>query len=206
MELDVNGQPPIEFGWHRNLIKSLESLLGICRGLIADNELNEREITFLDVWLKENEEVVKAWPGEVIARRVRVVLADGVVTQEEANDLKETLSQITGEFLKNGLPSGVSTSLPIEEVHSILFDQSNFCFTGKFIYGSRGRCEMATAALGGTCVPSVNKKLNFLVIGGLASRDWKHSSFGTKIQRAAELKDAGHSLRIISEENWAQFV
>lgn len=78
MELDINGQPPIQFGWHRNLIKSLESLLGIYRGLIADNELNESEIAFLDAWLKENGEVVEVWTGDVIARRVRDVLADGV--------------------------------------------------------------------------------------------------------------------------------
>lgn len=65
---------------------------------------------------------------------------------------------------------------------------------------------MATAALCGICVPSVNENLQFLVIGGLASRDWKHSSFGMKIQKAAELRGAGHLLRTISGESWAQFV
>jgi NAD-dependent DNA ligase len=206
MEVDAHGQPGLAINWHRNLIKSVESLLGICRGLIADNQLNTAEIGFLDTWLRENQEVARAWPGDVIARRIAHILSDGVVTDEEARDLKETLSQITGGFLDHGAPSGTATIFPTESVHSILFDNTIFCFTGKFIYGSRARCQMATEALGGMCIPDVTQKLHFLVIGALASRDWINTSFGRKIEKAVQLRNAGHSVRIISEETWTQFV
>src|SRR5690606_15242482 len=97
--------------------------------------LNESEIAFLDAWLRENSTVLDEWPGNVIARRVAEVLADGRVTAEEAEDLKETLIQISGGGLAHGAASGMSTQLPITYTHSILFEQSTFCFTGRFLYG-----------------------------------------------------------------------
>ena len=44
MKYDAHGQPPVAIHWHNNLLKSAESLLGLCRGLIADNQLYEAEI------------------------------------------------------------------------------------------------------------------------------------------------------------------
>lgn len=120
--IDPAGQPARAINWHRNLVKSTESLPGLCRGLIADNQLNEHEVVFLDTWLKENDEITRSWPGDVIARRVREILADGIVTADEAEDLKETLAQITGTDLDQGLVAGMSTCFPVEAVHSILFD------------------------------------------------------------------------------------
>ena len=62
----------------RLLKRSCESLIGICGGLIADGELNDREIIFLSTWLSENESMSQTWPGEVVFARVREVLADGI--------------------------------------------------------------------------------------------------------------------------------
>ncbi|MEN6586595.1 MAG: BRCT domain-containing protein, partial [Sulfuricella sp.] len=138
--------------------------------------------------------------------RVAQILADGVVTVEEAEDLKETLSQITGGFLEHGAVSGTATTFPAESVHSIQFGGATFCFTGKFIYGSRARCQQATEALGGMCIPDVNQKLHYLVVGALASRDWVNTSFGRKIEKAVQLREAGFPVRIILEENWTLFV
>ncbi|MCK9506427.1 MAG: BRCT domain-containing protein [Porticoccaceae bacterium] len=206
MELDKDGQPAGAVNRLRNLTKATQTLLGICQGLIADNILSPEEIIFLDTWLAENREVAKVWPGDVIARRIRGILADGVITLDEAEDLKVTLSQITGGFLEHGAVSGTATSLPVENVHSILFEQSVFCLTGKFIYGSRSFCQQATEALGGQCVSDVTHGVHYLVVGGLASRDWAHTSYGRKIEKAVMFREKGQPIRIISEENWAQFV
>ena len=206
MDLDNEGQPPKGINWQRNLTKSMHALLGICQGLIADNVLNEGEIHYLDAWLADNADVTKSWPGDVISRRVREVLADGIITPDEADDLKVTLSQITGGYLEHGAVSGTSTSLPVEYVGSILFDRSVFCLSGKFVYGTRDFCQLATESLGGRCAGDVNKEVQYLVVGALASRDWAHTSYGRKIEKAVKLREQGHSIQIVSEENWAQFV
>ena len=188
----------------RLLKRSCESLLGIAAGLVADGELNAREIQFLSTWLSENQELAATWPGEVILKRIRSVLSDGVVTAEEAEYLKTTLTDlIGGSFSDDGAISSESTSLPIDVNAAVVIPSASFCFTGKFLYGTRAACERAIEQRGGT-VATVSKKLNYLVIGELSSRDWKFSSFGTKILSAIEIKQAGANISIVSEEQWSQ--
>ncbi len=46
--LDEHGQPTNKgLNWHRNFVKSVQSLLGLCKGLLADNVMNEQEIIFV---------------------------------------------------------------------------------------------------------------------------------------------------------------
>lgn len=206
--LDRDGQPPPSFNYQRNLTKCMQALLGICQGMIADNQLNEKEIYFLSGWLAENDIVTREWPGSVIAKRIKDILEDGVVTQAEADDLKETLSRITGGFLEHGAPSGTSTSIP--EAHTgsdeIVFADKVFCLTGKFLYGQRTVCQGATVALGAQCSKDVTLSVDYLVIGALASRDWANTSYGRKIEKAMKQRKNGHHIQVIEEEVWSRFV
>ena len=207
-QLDDDGQPIVRaFNWHRNLEKSLESLLGLCHGIMADNRLNTEEILFLDTWLKENEEIAGAWPGDIIAQRVREILADGVVTEEESEDLKDTLAKMLGGTLQeSGSAGGMATRLPIDEVDQMAFDDRLFCLTGKFIYGPRRKCETAILDHGGKIAGNVVKNLDFLIIGTLASRDWAYTSHGRKIEKAVSYRDEGARILIVAEESWAKFL
>lgn len=188
----------------RLLKRSCESLLGIAAGLIADGEINEREVQFLSTWLSENPEISQSWPGEVIYKRVREVLSDGQITFEEAEYLKQTLVDLVGgSFCDEGAIASEATTLPIESAVSVVIPQSSFCFTGKFVFGTRDACERAVEARGGS-VSSINKKLKYLVIGELSSREWKYSSFGTKIEAAMRLKQEGVSLYVVGEDQWVK--
>jgi len=205
---DDDGQPIIKaFNWHRNLKKSIESLIGICHGLVADSRLTESEIVFLDTWLKENQEITRTWPGDVLAARVREILADGVVTDEEANDLKTTLASIVGGAPEDiGAVDGMATRLPVDNLDKLDFSGTLFCFTGKFIYGSRHKCEADAIDRGGQVADTVTRNLDYLVIGTLASRDWAHTSHGRKIEHAVTLRKKGGSPLILAEETWVKFL
>jgi len=191
----------------RLLKRSCESLLGICSGLLADGHLSDEEIRFLDTWLADNGDIAYSWPGEVIVKRIRDVLADGVVTEDERDYLKSTLSDLIGGTLEeSGATSGVSTRLPIDEVEEILIEGNSFCFTGSFLYGTRNACHKAIEERGGTASGSVKVSLNYLVIGTLASREWAHTSHGRKIEKAIDYKNKGRQISIISEEQWVTFL
>lgn len=206
--LDDDGQPITRaFNWHRNLKKSLESLLGLCQGMLADNRLNAEEILFLDAWLKDNEEIARAWPGDVIAQRVRTILADGAVTEEEAEDLKDTLARMLGGTLQeSGSACGMATRLPVDDVDRIVFDDRVFCLTGKFIYGPRRKCEEAILDHGGKISCGVVKNMDYLIVGTLASRDWAYTSHGRKIEKAVSYRDDGAKILIVAEERWTKFL
>ena len=187
----------------RLLKRSCESLLGICSGMLADGYLANEEIHFLDAWLADNDDIANSWPGEVIFKRVRDVLADGVITEDEREYLKSTLSDLIGGSIEEtGATSGTATRLPLDDVSDIQIEDCSFCFTGSFLYGTRNLCHKAVEERGGTASGSVNVSLNYLVIGSFASREWVHTSHGRKIEKAMDYKSKGRQILIISEEQW----
>ena len=71
-----------------HLKQSLSELLGLARGLLADQELSDSEISFLDDWLNQRSAMTSSFPGNVIHARIKEVLEDGVVTEEERSAME----------------------------------------------------------------------------------------------------------------------
>src|SRR5690606_39920010 len=53
---------------------------------------------------------------------------------------------------------------------------------------------------------SISKKIHYLVVGSIGNDQWLHSTYGTKIKKAVELREAGAPLSIVSEEHWQKAV
>lgn len=51
---------------------------------------------------------------------------------------------------------------------------------------------------------SVSKKVHFLVVSSIGNDQWLHSSYGTKIKKAVELRNSGVPIAIISETHWQE--
>lgn len=183
----------------RNEMKqTCAALVGIVQGVLADGELHDREISFLDDWLSKAEAVSLLWPGTVIHAQVKHILQDGFVTPEERLHLITTLSALIGGALDQMAEAPKVTTLAFDDDIEIEHQERLFCFTGDFAFGPRSICEKAVIVRGGN-VANVTKKLHYLVIGGLGSAEWKHGSFGTKIEKAMELKQKGFDLKIVPE-------
>lgn len=189
-------------GYANDMKRSLSALVGIAQGLLCDGQLNNDEICFLDAWLKENDAIANAWPGDVVHTRVRSALADGVVTQGEREHLIDTLTQLIGGSLDELVASTHVTGLALDTVDRVDFADAWFCLTGDFVYAPREKCVMAIEQRGGI-VGGVTKKLRYLVVGGLGSPEWKHGSFGTKIEKAMQYKRDGLPILIVHEDIWA---
>ena len=86
------------------------------------------------------------------------------------------------------------------------FRQRNFCVTGDFAYGPRDRVIQTIEERGGRIVGAPSGKTDFLIVGVTASAAWKHSTHGTKILRAIELREAGKPIAIIGEEHWTAYL
>lgn len=188
----------------RLLRRSCESLIGIASGLVADGELNDMEIRFLATWLAEHPELASTWPGEIVYKRVKEVLFDGVVTPVERDYLCKTLGELAGgAFSESGAAASAPSDLPLDQSVAVSIREASFCFTGEFAFGTRAACERAVHQREGR-VSSVGKKLDYLVIGQMASRAWRYSAFGSKIEAAMKLKQEGIPLAIVSEQQWVR--
>ena len=187
----------------RLLKRSCQELIGIAEGMLVDDQLCDKEIIFLKNWLEKNGEIAYTWPGEVVYKRICDVLEDGHIDEAERSFLTKTLEELAGGgFHDTGALSSDPTSLPLEQVHTLVFAGSSFCFTGTFLYGTREACHRATEKAGGVSAPRITKKLDYLVVGTMTTRSWAHTSFGRKIEKAVQLKQDGCPLSIIDEKDW----
>lgn len=183
--------------------RGLGALLGIATGMLCDKQLADAEVRFLRDWLEGNSAISTAWPGDVIHARVKDVLADGVVTEEERTHLVRSLEQLIGGTIEELAATTHVTQLLPYETPDVSFPGSSFCLTGDFVLAPRKVCEEMIARHGGVVKSSVSKKIQFLLVGGLGSGEWKHGSFGTKIEKAMELKRDGALIAIVHEDHWA---
>lgn len=206
MATDTNIRPVSAMRAHDNLVKNIEHLLGMCRGLVADNKLNSDEIIFLDAWLKDTPDLYDTWPGSTIAKRLKRILIDDEITADEAQDLKQCLLDIIGRELDDGAVSGGATAFPVDDIAEMDANGKRFCCTGKFLFGSRNACIRAIKERGGTHTTGVSGKTDYLIIGALSSRDWKMTSYGRKIEDAINMKARGHAIAIVAEPKWAELL
>lgn len=191
------------YGRERISSRQVDELTGLARGLCADGVLNQLEVEFLQKWLAANAEVTG---NPIIANlysRIVEVLSDGVVDAAECEDLLHTLNSFSGNDFELG-EALKSTSLPLcDPAPDLFFPGHVYCFTGTFSYGRRPVCEQAIIDRGGSC-GSLSRKTDVLVVGIYATESWKHSSFGHKVMKAAEMRDAGLPIAIVSEAHWVQ--
>jgi len=185
-------------------VRACAELAGIAEGLIVDAHLSDKEISFLNRWLETNDAATCEWPGDVIHARVHEVLADGVVTEAERIYLVNTLKLLVGGQLERIAALPKVNQLALDEVERVPIVGSLFCLTGEFVYAPRERCEQAIVSRGGRVHRSVTKNINYLVVGGLGSDEWKHGNYGTKILKAMEYKRQGAPILVIHEDTWAR--
>lgn len=77
-----------------NTKKALDSLLGLANGLVADQCLSEKEILFLDMWLR-NQDYLKDDPDVVdLLESTTDILSDGVIDADEKLDLTEQIKTV----------------------------------------------------------------------------------------------------------------
>jgi len=74
--------------------KTMPELLGVCRGILADDKITTAEVMFLNSWLQDAG-FISEWPASEIAHLMEKVLEDHVVTKDEKAELKKLLQRIT---------------------------------------------------------------------------------------------------------------
>ena len=109
--------------------RSLDELLGLAKGMAADGVINQLEAEFLHKWLVKNNDLNSTWPVNVINERVRHMLCDGVLDQEEQQELFGLICSFTGQIPVEQELENMSSSLPLDDPPpSLTFNGSVYCF------------------------------------------------------------------------------
>jgi len=75
----------------------IDELIGVCRGVIADGIVDEREAIFIGQWIENHRDIADRWPVNILYARLTEMLKDGVLNRAEQEELLATLREITGE-------------------------------------------------------------------------------------------------------------
>jgi NAD-dependent DNA ligase len=94
--------------------KSVNSLLGIVEGVAIDGSINDSEISFLNLWLKEHADVRDKHPYTELIPVVQEAIADGILSRDEHDDIVWLCERLRStEFFDK-------TTADLQRLHAIL--------------------------------------------------------------------------------------
>lgn len=198
----VDGLSP-RLNQKRRGTRASDELIGLCRGMLADGSVNLAEARFLLDWITRNQDVHDDPVAAALYQRVEEALVDGVLDSQEEADLLAALHGYVGGEAQHPAIASESTWLPLDDpAPPITFAGNIFVVTGTFLFGARRLVVEEIEKRGGSVADTVRANKTVLIVGGTASRDWLHSSYGRKIMAAVDYREKGHQVTIVSEAHW----
>ncbi len=186
--------------------KACEQLKQMISRLMVDSHLGDEEINILNGWLVEHPEVGAIWPITEINEKLNQILSDGIVSEIERDGLEAMLNAVSHQSFQTVVEAARNKALNFDEPETLTFEGSVFCLTGNFVRGGKESCELEIVKRGGKISNAVSKKLDYLIVGGLGSPQYKHGNFGTKVEKAIELRAANEKVQVIHEITWSHFL
>lgn len=199
---DSGGPARYHASCRRIATRNMDELIGMCRMVLADGAVDDSEANFLLEWIQSNYLAINVWPGNLLYERIVSAMVDGTIDPDEERELLEILHKVAaGPPTQDG--PRVSGAVPFDDPAPLIkFDGRSFVMTGQFVYGPRRTVEQIITERGGAVAASCSGKTNYLVVGTFGSEEWLHSTHGTKIIKAVELKQAGKPIAIVTERHW----
>lgn len=167
----------------------LQLLEGIVEGISCDDIINEEEILSLQKWLAGHDYLKGVYPFDKIYCMVEKVLADGILSEEEKEELAYTFKDLY-----------CSRSLSVGKSKTIELNGKVFCLSGEFTCASKSEVSRKLLEKGAIEKSGVSSKVDYLFVGGSGSAAWKFGKIGGKIAKAMELQEKGSKIQIIGED------
>lgn len=191
--------------YYNAVTTDLQTLQGICHGILSDGEINEKEVLDLENWLEKNTHLSTYYPYDEIRSLILSIVADGKIDEEEKLILKAYLNQFVkienkkiSEQIENEISdiniSGHCTSEP-----DIQIDGKTFCVTGVLKSGHRSEIQKIISDLGGIPTNSVTKKTDYLIVGDNGNPAWAFACYGRKVEKALDMRKNGHTICLVHE-------
>lgn len=181
----------------------MNEFLGFCAGILSDGEVLEAEARAImrrfaaDTALSQHPHLVN------LQSTLGTALADNILDGRESEDIKDWITRLVGDgYADTGLASiGNTTQLPdmLSDYREIVFSKRLFAVTGALRIGPRRALADLIRARDGIFAERITLETHYLVVAPAASRDWRATHFGTKIETAQRYIAQGAELRFVPE-------
>ncbi|RAZ81748.1 DUF4011 domain-containing protein [Cereibacter johrii] len=187
---------------------SMNTFLGFCAGIVCDGRITTEEARKIRNRMHADPTLAAAPIFKDLRWAVDGALADDVLDGREEEELREWLAAlVTDGHADTGVANigGVTAPTdPIVDPGSLAFTGKSYVLTGKMSIGPRSFIGEELARRGAVLDPRVTERTDFVVVSTTASRHWKTTHFGTKIEAAREKITAGHPMRFVTEHALAK--
>jgi NAD-dependent DNA ligase len=198
--------------YYNAVTTDLQTLQGLCHGILSDGIINDKEIYDLQKWLEENGHLNTYYPYDEIRSLVLSIVSDHKIDEEEKLVLKAYFNQFVkledtaiAKQLENetiGVNiAGLCTSEP-----NVTFPGKTFCITGILKRGNRETLQNDITKLGGIPTDSVTRKTDYLIVGDNGNPAWAFSCYGRKVEKALSMRKEGHTIMLIHEFDFADII
>jgi NAD-dependent DNA ligase len=187
--------------------RAADALVGLAAGLTADGVVTTDEAVFLKQWLEANLVYLDDPVINLLYSRLMRMLQDNFLDPDESLELLSLLRSFAGLPMERNQKAELGFVAPNDlpfntPAPDLIWDNKVFVLTGIMAYGPRKDCQALIEERGGLIGGGVSKKAHYLVVGSVGNEQWLHSSYGTKIMKAVELREAGVPIAIVAETHW----
>ena len=174
----------------------INEFIGLAKGLLVNGSITDEAIKMLKNWIKANEYAAETYPLDIVKKTLSIIKAKDI-QQQDRDKVFELLTKIVGG---EQLVVNQSSKLPLDDPQpEIEIKDHTFCFTGTFSFAPRDVIKKKVIDLGGKVIDRITTKLDYLVVGDLASDGWAHSSYGRKIEEAVRFRKTYKEPSILAE-------
>ena len=196
--------------YYDSITSSIQFLMGLVHGIMADAELSDSEIYALRKWIDSNSYLASTYPFDEINSLLVSIMSDKKIEQHEREMLMAFFSTIIEfndslnlhetdfeELRKTYSISGICAICP-----DIIFEGKSFIFTGESYRASRPKMAEAVLRHGGKVTTKVSGQTDYLIVGSEGNPCWKFSCYGKKISDAIAFRSNGAKVQIVHENDF----
>lgn len=191
--------------YYNGLTADLQTLQGVCHGILADGVIEDEEINRLHDWLNDNEHLSTYWPYDELRSLVLSIISDKKIEEEERLVLMAFINQFV-DIKDNDVKDSISSQIEDVKISGhctsdpqVEFEGKTFCITGILKSGSRSAMQKTISSLGGIPINTISRNTDYLIVGDNGNQAWAFSCYGRKVERAIELRKEGHTITLIHE-------
>jgi hypothetical protein len=198
--------------YYDSVTSDLQTLQGICHGIICDGVITDEETKEFKKWIDTREHLISYYPYDEMKSLLTTVLSDGKIDDDERKYLLAYFSEFSNivtrdiaELIKSEIGditvAGLCTSDP-----KVDFINKTFCFTGVAKKATRNELVKVIQDLGGIYLDNISKNTDYLIVGDNGNPCWAFSCYGRKVEKAIQLRKTGGRISIVHEFDFWDFV
>ncbi len=178
------------FNEKRIIQRDIDELIGVCRGILADDLVNKDEAYFVLSWIEEKflkENIQKNFLVNYIYEATYEILEKKDFSSESLNKYKNKLKKIM--------------SLDVILDKDVSIKNNTICCCSGIFAKDKSIIKQKLKEKNITIKNRLTLDVNYLIIGSYGNPEWKHGAYGNKIEDAIKYrKRPDTDMLIISEQ------